>query len=66
LNEKTLFFKWPLSVFLTGYLIQIIGALFKIRHWPGADEMLTLGMITISAGVLFALIKLFILKKPVE
>jgi hypothetical protein len=64
--KRLYFFKWPLSVFLTGYLIQIIGALLKIRHWPGADEMLTLGMITISAGLLFALIKLFILKKPVE
>jgi hypothetical protein len=64
--KRLYFFKWPLTVFLLGYLIQIIGALLKIRYWPGADEMLTLGMITISAGLLFALIKLFILKKPVE
>lgn len=64
--KRLYFFKWPLSVFLTGYLIQIIGALFKIRHWPGADELLTLGMITISAGIIFALAKLFMLKKPAE
>lgn len=64
--KRLYFFKWPLSVFLTGYLIQIIGALFKIRHWLGAEELLTFGMITICAGILFALAKLFMLKKPAE
>jgi hypothetical protein len=64
--KRLYFFKWPLSIFLTGYLIQIAGALFKIRHWPYADELLTLGMITICAGIVFALAKLFMLKKPAE
>jgi hypothetical protein len=61
--KRLYFFKWPLAIFLTGYLLQIIGALVKIRHWPGADELLTFGMITMCEGVLFAIVKLFILKK---
>jgi hypothetical protein len=64
--KRLYFFKWPIAIFLTGYLLQIIGALFKIRHWPYADELLTFGMIIICAGILFAIAKLFLLKKPVE
>ncbi len=36
-----------------GAAIVIVGALFKIQHWPGASIMLTAGMGT--EGVLFAL-----------
>jgi len=32
--------------------VVILGALFKIRHWPAADEMITLGLMkaTISSS----------------
>lgn len=36
-----------------GAAVVIVGALFKIQHWPGASVMLTAGMGT--EGVLFAL-----------
>jgi len=26
--------------------VVILGALFKIRHWPFADEMITLGLLS--------------------
>jgi uncharacterized membrane protein YGL010W len=64
--KRLYFFKWPLAIFLIGYLLQIVGALFKIRHWPYADELLTFGMLTICAGILFALVKLFMQKKTAE
>ena len=58
------FLKWPLLIFLMGFLTRFIGVLFKIRHWPYADEMITYGSVIGGIGVLFAMIKLFFLKKP--
>jgi hypothetical protein len=56
-------FKWPLIIFLFGVLIQIVGVLFKLRHWPMADEMITISSIICAAAVLFAIIKLTLMKK---
>ena len=56
-------FKWPLVIFLIGVLIQIVGVLFKIRHWPMADEMITISSIICAVAVLFAIIKLILMKK---
>ena len=36
----------------------IVGALFKILHWQGADELLISGMFGLLAGGLSLLIKL--------
>jgi gliding motility-associated protein GldL len=35
-----------------GAAIVIVGALFKILHWPGANEMLMVGLLT-EAGIFF-------------
>jgi hypothetical protein len=59
-------FKWPLIIFLFGILIQIVGVLFKLRHWPMADEMITISSIICAAAVLFAIIKLILMKKTVK
>lgn len=45
----------PLVFFLLGMAVTIVGALFKIMHWPGANFMLTIGMLT-EAIALIALI----------
>ena len=42
----------PLSLFLLGMAITIIGALFKIMHWPGAGIMLTIGMLTEAIAII--------------
>ena len=39
-----------------GASVVLMGALFKIQHWPGASEMLTSGMIT--EAVIFAMLGL--------
>jgi hypothetical protein len=57
------FFKWPLILFLTGLAIRWTGALFKVRHWPYADELLMIGTIIGVTGILFAIIKLINLKR---
>ena len=38
----------PLVLFLLGMAITIIGSLFKIMHWPGANIMLVLGLGTLA------------------
>ncbi|HLO72520.1 MAG TPA: hypothetical protein VK164_01160 [Flavobacterium sp.] len=42
----------PLVLFFLGMAITIVGALFKIMHWPGANIMLTLGMLTEAAAII--------------
>ena len=54
-KERTGFMKWYFSpqgkkvvgsVYSLGAAVVIVGALFKILHWPGASIMLTVGMFT--------------------
>jgi len=62
---KALYYlEWPFFIFSIGLLLNIIGALLKIRHWPGADELLTLGSIAQAAAIVFAIIKIVSIKKP--
>jgi hypothetical protein len=50
---KSSFFKYFKNLVIgLGASVVLLGALFKIQSWPGADEMLTYGMIT--EAVLFA------------
>src|SRR5574344_149560 len=49
------------SVYSIGASVVIVGALFKILHWPGASQMLMVGMFT--EALLFAI---GVLDKPFE
>ncbi|SEP55456.1 GldL-related protein [Flavobacterium urocaniciphilum] len=55
-------YKIPLVLFLLGMIFTIIGALFKIMHWPYASILLIIGSFT-EAFAIIILIGL-ILKKP--
>ena len=48
----------PLVLFLLGMVITIIGSLFKIMHWPGANFMLTIGMITEAIALITLIVVL--------
>ena len=48
----------PLVLFLLGMAITIIGSLFKIMHWPGANFMLTIGMITEAIALITLIVVL--------
>jgi len=48
----------PLVFFFLGMAITIIGALFKIMHWPGANFMLTIGMITEAIALITLIVVL--------
>ena len=53
------YLRWPIVRFLIGLGMHLIGALFM----ADADLLLTLGTIFSVAAVLFAIIKLILLKK---
>ena len=42
----------PLVLFLLWMVITIIGALFKLMHWPGANFMLIIGMLTEAIAII--------------
>jgi predicted signal transduction protein with EAL and GGDEF domain len=48
----------PLSLFLLGMAITIIGALFKLMHWPGAGITLTIGMLTEAIAIITLIVVL--------
>ena len=53
----------PLVIFLLGMVITIIGSLFKIMHWPGANFMLTIGMLTEAIAIITLIVILLKNKK---
>lgn len=57
------YLKWPLIIFISGYIIRITGIASKIRHWPGADQALTIGSAIMIAGLAFVIVKLLVYKK---
>ncbi len=40
-------------------IITIIGAMFKIMHWPGASVLLTIGLLTSLIYILIALFTIY-------
>ena len=56
-------FKWPVIIFLFGAALQFIGALIKIRHWPGADEIITASTIICVIAIIIAIIKIATFRK---
>ncbi|OIQ22669.1 hypothetical protein [Lacinutrix sp. MedPE-SW] len=56
----------PLVVYLIGFGVTIIAALFKMMHWPYGAELLIFGMLFQALGVLITiiiLIKLYFKKE---
>jgi gliding motility-associated protein GldL len=55
-----------ITKYVTGYgaSVVILGALFKIMHWPGADQMLIVGLIT--EALIFAFIAMEPLHEEVD
>lgn len=39
-------YKISLVLFLIGMIISILGALFRVMHWPGASIILIIGMVS--------------------
>ena len=56
-------YKFPLVFFLLGFAVTIIGALFKIMHWPGARILLFVGMLSEVGAILILIINILKTKK---
>ena len=48
----------PLVLFLLGMVITIIGALFKLMHWPEANFMLMIGMLSEAIAIITLIVVL--------
>ena len=48
----------PLVLFLLGMVITIIGALFKLMHWPRANFMLMIGMLSEAIAIITLIVVL--------
>ena len=46
----------PVIIFLIGMILTIIGALFKIMHWTGANALLSIGMLSEVVAIVFLII----------
>lgn len=57
------YLKWPLVVFLAGAAARIAGALMKILHWRGADDILVIATGIMVVAIIWLIIKLIIIKK---
>ena len=49
MNNK---YKIPLVLFLLGVLFTIVGAFFKIMHWPFASLLLMAGMLSEAVAII--------------
>ena len=56
-------FKFPIIILLFGVLTQFTGSLFKIRHWPMADELIMIGYGLCAIAITFAIVKIALMKK---
>lgn len=48
----------PILFFTLGIAITIIGALFKIMHWPGANALLTTGLLSEATALIILIISI--------
>ena len=46
----------PILFFTLGIAITIIGALFKIMHWPGATTLLAAGLLAEATALIVLII----------
>jgi len=58
-NKKEILIKNAVVVWLTGFIIFFIGAIFKIQHWPFAGYIMTFGMLLETIGLILFAYKLY-------
>ena len=48
----------PILFFTLGIAITVIGALFKIMHWPGATILLVTGLLSEATAIIVLIISI--------
>jgi hypothetical protein len=61
-NKPLMKVKHILILFISVYILRIIGGFFKLESWPYASELLILGTAVLILSLIIALIKLLIIK----
>lgn len=51
-------YKYIIIIFVIGMIATIIGALFKLMHWPNASTLLTFGLLSEALSGILLIIKL--------
>ncbi len=55
--------KYIIALLLIGWIVMIVGALYKLTHKPGADLVLTIGTGIKVVAIFLGIVKLFTSKK---
>jgi len=58
-NRKEISVKSVIIIFIIGFMILLMGALWKIQHWTFAAEMITIGTIFKIIAVILLAYKLY-------
>jgi len=53
-------------VFAVGFLASFTGLLFKLRHWPYAQELIIIGAVVCGIAIVCIIVNFILLKKPLE
>ena len=53
----------PFILFISGLVITIIGALFKLMHWTGANVLLSGGMLFQAVALTVLIVVIFKMSK---
>jgi hypothetical protein len=61
LAHSSFFRSWTAAIVIPGILIAVAGALFKIMHWPWANQMLLMGPALLVIGYTLR----FALRRPI-
>ena len=56
-------YRYPLLLLALGLLLMLIGSLLKIRHWPGGDVVLLIGLALQGSAFLLFIYRLFVPSK---
>lgn len=51
--------KIVITSFIFSFILTIVGALFKIMHWPGASMLLLIGLLSLALFIIMALYEVF-------
>ena len=57
-------YKSILIIFILGCVITIVGAVFKLMHWPGASLLLISGMLCEALAGIMLIVKIYKNQNP--
>ena len=49
---------YKFSLFIS-FFVKIIGVIFKIQHWPGASQLLSIGLIVSLIYIIIAFVEIY-------